>query len=64
MFKNTEIKILLKLNQNHLIYEFQDSLRSQYTNSAVNDSSANLCYLVIANVFCISDFLNMHIPPA
>ena len=44
--KNTKIKILLKLNQNQSKYEFQDSLRSQFTNSAVNDSSWYLYYIL------------------
>ena len=42
MCKNTEIKILLKLNQNHPTYEFWDSFRNQFTNSAVNDYSPTL----------------------
>ena len=42
MSQNTETKILLKLNQNHHTYELWDSLRSQFTNSAVNNSSPTL----------------------
>ena len=42
MSKNTEIKILLKLNQNHPTYEIWDSFRSQFTNSAVNNCSPTL----------------------
>ena len=43
--KDTEIKILLKINQTTLHYEFWDHLRSQFTNSAVNDTSPTLWYL-------------------
>ena len=42
MCQNTEIKILLKLNQNHSTYEFRDSLGRQFTNSAVSDSSPTI----------------------
>ena len=55
--------MLLKLNQNHSTYEFQDSLRSQITDSAVTDSLPTLLHLN-DNFILYMRFFEYHIPPA